>query len=105
MYCMHCGRQMEADARFCAACGAAVNGAAAPPPRVLLRPREGRLIGGVCAAFANRYVWDISVVRVLAVLLLFVSAGTVGLAYFALWTLVPEAQYALPGRTTTGTIA
>lgn len=105
MYCAHCGRQMEADARFCSACGAAMSGMAGVPVRVLLRPREGRLLGGVCAAFANCYGWDISLVRVLAVLLLCVSAGAAALAYFALWILLPEAPYALPGPTTTGTAA
>lgn len=105
MYCTHCGRQIQPDARFCAACGAGVSGTAAAPRRVLLRPREGRMIAGVCAAFANSYGWDISAVRVVAAVLLCLSVGAVALAYFALWILLPEAPYALPGQTTTGTAA
>lgn len=100
MYCSQCGREVGVGSRFCAGCGAGVFGAAPTARRGLVRPREGRLIAGVCAAFANSYGWDISVVRVVATLLLCFSIGTAALAYFALWIFVPEAQYALPARTT-----
>jgi phage shock protein C len=105
MYCSQCGRQIETDSRFCAGCGAAFEQPASVPRRVLVRPREGRLIAGVCAAFANCYGWDISVVRVVAVILLFLSGGSATLAYVACWIFIPEAQYALPERSTTGTAA
>jgi phage shock protein PspC (stress-responsive transcriptional regulator) len=32
----------------------------------LRRPRTGRVIGGVCAALAHRFGWDVTLVRVLA---------------------------------------
>jgi phage shock protein C len=100
MYCSHCGRPIETDARYCAGCGVALHFVAAEPRRVLLRPREGRMIGGVCAGFANCYGWDVTLVRVVAALLVFFSAGSAALAYFALWVLVPEARFALPERAT-----
>lgn len=105
MYCSRCGRQLEADARFCAGCGVAIGGETERTRRVLVRPREGRLIAGVCAAFSDAYRWDISLVRVVATLLLCVSAGIAALVYFALWVLLPEAQFALPREAGTGTIA
>ena len=33
----------------------------------LRRPRNGRVIGGVCAALARRFGWDVTIVRVLTV--------------------------------------
>ena len=74
MFCSNCGKSIDPTARFCPACGTAVasTGAAyAPPPppaQPLFRPRYGRAIGGVCAAFAIHYGWDLSVVRILTVL-------------------------------------
>src|SRR6185369_10443709 len=69
MYCSHCGRQMEDEARFCSACGTA-RGSAAPSNRVyevkkLIRPREGRRIAGVCAGVANYFEMDVTLVRIL----------------------------------------
>ena len=35
----------------------------------MVRPRMGRMIGGVCQGLANQYNWDVAWVRVLAVVL------------------------------------
>ena len=99
MYCTHCGRPMDESARFCTACGAAVQQAGyarAPFPGQLTRPRYPRMIAGVCAAFALHYGWDLSLVRVVAVIALFVSCGTAMLVYFAAWIIIPEAPFVLP---------
>ena len=101
MYCSHCGKPMEDSARFCPGCGAAsqpVMYARQPFPGQLTRPRYPRMIAGVCAAFALHYGWDLSLVRVIAVLALLVSCGTVMLFYFAAWILIPDAPYTLPER-------
>lgn len=109
MYCAHCGKPMDPDSRFCASCGTAAQAfAAAPMPRPLMRPRNGRFIAGICAGFAVAYGWDVTLVRVLTLVLLLCSAGTVALAYFALWIILPEAPYALTDHahnSTTGTVA
>src|ERR1017187_3754032 len=86
MYCSHCGKQMDDTARFCAACGAAspVAFARAPLPGQLTRSHYHRMIVGICAGLALHYGWDLSLVRVIAVLALFVSCGTAMLAYFAI---------------------
>ena len=63
------------------------------------------MIAGVCAGFSHAYGWDLSLVRVLATVLVFVSAGTAALAYLVLWIVVPEAPYALPEHSTNGTAA
>ena len=98
MYCSHCGRQMDAGARFCSDCGAACQPAPfarAPFPGQLMRPRHPRVIGGVCSGLALHFGWDVSLVRVLWVLCV-LFAGTGVLAYIIAWIVIPEEPYLLP---------
>jgi phage shock protein C len=55
----------------------------------LLRPRYGRKVAGVCAAFARSYGWDLNLVRLVLVLLVFFGGGGV-LAYVICWIVIPE---------------
>lgn len=55
----------------------------------LRRPRSGRMIGGVCAALARRFGWDVSLVRVLAVVSI-VLPGPQVLAYLIAWAIIPN---------------
>lgn len=55
---------------------------------MLVRPRSGRLIAGVCAAIANRYGWNVTTVRAIA-LISFVLPGSQLLVYAVLWILIP----------------
>jgi phage shock protein PspC (stress-responsive transcriptional regulator) len=54
----------------------------------LSRPRQGRMIAGVCAGIADRYGWSRSTVRIVAVLSCLLP-GPQFLAYLALWALMP----------------
>ena len=107
MACVGCGESVAAGARFCSVCGRAVTYAAVPPPPAtrswtgsgldgLYRPREGRMIAGVCAGFAQRYGWDRSIVRLVMELALLFGAGTPLLAYVIAWVVMPNGQHALP---------
>ena len=53
----------------------------------LARPREGRLLAGVSAAFARRYAVNRLVARIAA---LTVALVFTPLAYVALWVLMPK---------------
>jgi phage shock protein PspC (stress-responsive transcriptional regulator) len=55
----------------------------------LVRPREGRRIAGVCAGIAERYGWDPTIVRLVAVLSIFLPGPQV-LAYLVLWLVIPS---------------
>jgi phage shock protein PspC (stress-responsive transcriptional regulator) len=55
---------------------------------ILVRPRRGRVIAGVCAAIANRLGWSPTLVRVLFVLSC-VLPGPQVVAYVLLWILIP----------------
>lgn len=55
----------------------------------LIRPREGKMIVGVCAAIANYFGMDATVVRVIwAIVSCFVPIGL--LAYFICAVVIPE---------------
>lgn len=56
---------------------------------VLSRPRQGRMIGGVCAGLARRFGWDPTLVRIVAVASCLIP-GPQFLAYIAAWILLPE---------------
>jgi phage shock protein PspC (stress-responsive transcriptional regulator) len=61
----------------------------------LRRPRSGRVIGGVCAAIARRFGWDVTLVRVLAVLSILIPGPQV-LAYIIAWAIIPGEAVAAP---------
>ena len=56
----------------------------------LTRPREGRMIAGVCFAWANYFNIDVSIIRLIAVLLL-LPGGLPGiLPYVICWIVIPS---------------
>jgi phage shock protein C len=96
VFCTRCGTGLPAGARFCSSCGATI---AAPymAARPLVRPLIGRQIAGVCIGLSQAYGWDLSVIRILAVLGLIFSGGVVAIAYLACWVGIPEEPVAIPG--------
>lgn len=55
----------------------------------LMRPREGRVIAGVCAALAKRFGIGATTMRVLTVLSCLLPGPQV-VIYIALWILIPQ---------------
>jgi phage shock protein PspC (stress-responsive transcriptional regulator) len=55
----------------------------------LVRPRNGKLIGGVCAALARRFGVSTTLVRALFVISI-VLPGPQVLLYLGLWIFIPE---------------
>jgi len=60
----------------------------------LVRPREGRVLGGVCAGLGQRFGIGPWTARLLFVLLLMVIPGSQLLVYPILWILMPSAPEA-----------
>jgi phage shock protein PspC (stress-responsive transcriptional regulator) len=54
----------------------------------LVRPRQGRMIAGVCAGIARRFGWSPGVVRLVFVLSCLLPGPQV-LVYLILWVLMP----------------
>jgi len=93
MFCTQCGKQVFPEARFCSHCGAAqMPGAVPVAARRLVRPRNGRKIGGVALGFAHYFDLDVTLMRILWVLLTLLSGGVVLLVYVVAWILMPESE-------------
>jgi phage shock protein C len=97
LYCSGCGASLAGDARFCSACGKAViePGAAAsrpasPPWGLMTRPLTGRKLAGVCRGLANHYGWDVTLIRVITVVLAIFVFPIGEVAYVLFWVMVPE---------------
>ena len=61
----------------------------------LVRPREGRVLGGVCAGLGRRFGIAPWPARILFLLLLMVIPGSQILIYPILWILMPLEQRAM----------
>ncbi len=64
----------------------------------LVRPREGRVLGGVCAGLGRRFGIAPWPARLLFVLLLMVIPGSQILIYPILWILMPAEQMVMAQR-------
>jgi phage shock protein C len=97
MNCSACNNPINLGANFCSHCGRAIAG---PPVyqvrRQLMRPRYGRAVAGVCAGFAQEYGWDVVLIRILLVVLVFFGCGLPLLAYLIAWIVMPNEPYFFP---------
>jgi phage shock protein C len=58
--------------------------------KVLVRPRNGRMLAGVCAAFAGYFGLDVTLVRVIWAVVSVITGGAGVLAYLVAWILIPD---------------
>ena len=58
--------------------------------KVLVRPRNGRMLAGVCAAFADYFGLDVTLVRVIWAVVSVLTGGAGMLAYLAAWAIIPS---------------
>src|SRR5205085_7081319 len=94
MFCTACGFTMNDEHRYCARCGKPTGDgqfqwsdapkAAPQPPRRLERNMYDRKIAGVCSGFANFFGMDPTVMRLIWVILTFLT-GVPLLAYPICW--------------------
>ena len=87
MYCNYCGKVIQDDANVCAYCATRVTGVSGR--KRLIRPRMGRKIAGVCAGMAEYFDLDVTLVR-LVWLIIAVMTGVGALAYPIAWVIMPE---------------
>ncbi len=62
----------------------------------LVRPRDGRVLGGVCAGLGRRFGISPWAARLLFVLLLMLIPGSQILVYPLLWVLMPSEEMVAP---------
>ena len=100
MRCSHCSLDSEADSAFCRYCGTPFAPGAFQSRRLLRRPDEGQL-AGVCAGLAHYLRVDVTIVRLLWVVLTIMPGAIIGgiIAYAAAWLLMPESNEVTPTNT------
>jgi len=94
MYCNYCGKAIQDDANVCAYCGTRVGAVLAR--KRLIRPRQGRKIAGVCAGFAEYLDLDVTMVRVVWLISVFLGVGLSLIAYVVAWIVMPDEPLVLP---------
>lgn len=62
------------------------------------RPRKERMLSGVCAAIANYFGWDPTLVRIVYALLTVFTAFSGIIIYFILLLIIPEEPNRFFGR-------
>ena len=93
MTCAHCGNLIDADSAFCRFCGGPAVVASREPRKLYRHSARGR-IAGVCAGLADYLNADVTLVRLVWVVLSIVPGGFVGglVAYLAAWILMTDAS-------------
>jgi phage shock protein C len=94
MYCTGCGREMEERDRFCPSCGKPVHAApggnaAGGEAKRLYRPARNKKIAGVCAGFAQYLGVDVTMVRIVWLIML-ICYGVGLMAYLIAWIAMPR---------------
>ncbi len=102
MYCTRCGVPMQDDAKFCQECGVPT-GNYVPTLQVpsyprLSRPVADKKIAGVCAGFARYFGVDVTIVRVIWLVLIFFPFPLGLLGYVIAWIVMPRDPVALPAQ-------
>ena len=92
MTCVKCQREIEAESSYCRFCGAPVTPTEAHR-RFVRIPDEGK-IAGVCAGLAAYFDTDVTIVRLVWVILSIIPGVFIGglVAYIAAWILAPVAS-------------
>jgi phage shock protein C len=58
--------------------------------KVLVRPRNGRMVAGVCAGAAEYFGVDVTLVRVIVAVVAVITGGAGVLAYLVAWVIIPQ---------------
>jgi phage shock protein C len=104
MICNSCQRNIADGSRFCYNCGAQQVVTGAPDaasvtggPKKLMRSSTNKKLGGVCAGLAEYFDMDVTLVRVLW-LLVVLCGGTGILLYIILWIVLPLAPVSVAAQ-------
>jgi phage shock protein C len=108
MFCTKCGIELDEKACYCSQCGKTTGNA--PPPfaghsaRVpLSRPREGKKIAGVCAGFARYLDVDVTLVRIVWVIITVIPPVPGLIAYIVCMFAMPKDPLPVSAPLTTAT--
>ena len=109
MFCTKCGVELKETDRFCSQCGDTTGRGVRPavagnPHNRLTRPRDDRKAAGVCSGIARYMGVDVTLIRVLMVVLAIWPPGVAVIVYVVCWAVMPNDPLLLPAAAqTTGT--
>lgn len=97
MYCTKCGVELQDREIYCSQCGTATERAAERPaaaadPRPLTRSVYDKKIAGVCAGVAKYLDVDVTVVRLVWLILTFIPPSFGLIVYIIAWIVMPKEQ-------------
>ena len=94
MYCTKCGLEQRDQDRFCCQCGYPTGRGIPRPERGgdrLSRPMHDAKLAGVCAGFARYLGVDVTLVRILWIVLTIWPLPLLGIvAYIVAWIVMPK---------------
>ena len=101
MYCSACGIEIADASRYCQQCGAATvnsgfTSATSRPSRPLTRPRYDKKIAGVCAGLARYVGIDVTLVRIVMLILAIWPPCLGAIVYVVCWIVMPQDPLLLP---------
>ena len=101
MFCTQCGIELEPQDRYCCQCGK-ITGVGSPfpprqPARRLTLSTRDKKIAGVCAGFAQYFDVDVTLMRIIWLVLVFVPPGIGLIGYLLAWLIMPKDE---PGAVT-----
>jgi phage shock protein C len=101
MYCSSCGIEVSDAFRYCPQCGTATGketftSTTGKPARILSRPRDERKLAGVCSGIARYLGIDVTLVRILTVVLAIWPPGIGLIGYIVCWIVMPQDPLLLP---------
>lgn len=68
--------------------------ASAKQQKKLFRDIDNKMLGGICSGIAAYFNWDVTVIRIIVVLLSIFSNFSLLILYLIMWLLIPEARTA-----------
>lgn len=97
MNCRHCQREIADGSNYCSSCGAdqrRTSTGLPPGARPLRRSATDRKIAGVCGGIAEYLGVEVTIVRLIWVIVSIVPGAVVGgvIAYLLAWLLMPDAD-------------
>ena len=98
MFCTQCGVEYEPQDRYCSQCGHGTGVGSPwqtlPAARLTLSTRQKK-IAGVCGGFAEYLGVDVTLVRIVWLVLIFAPPGAGLAGYLLAWLVMPKAQDSL----------
>jgi phage shock protein C len=96
MFCTQCGIELEPQHRYCNQCGKGTGVGSPWPdkqaPRRLELSKCDKKIAGVCSGFAHYFQIDVTLMRIIWVVGVFVPPSIGLIAYLFAWLIMPKGR-------------